>query len=192
VGRSKSSLCWEEVKAVYVDDKLNLELDKFLSQGHQVHVQTNILAVMLVAIEKDFWKADDKTKKELANKFANNIIKNGIPGSGHTHANHPMYDFVKLQIDKDLAKKLETVLEESRMKINTPTNIVSSIKEISLENQNLEKEDKSENKKNENENKNENNTQDNNPYLKYLIGLAILLLLFGLGKSVIVNKIKGQ
>jgi len=103
-----------------------------------------------------------------------------------------MYDFVKLQIDKDLAKKLETVLEESRMKINTPTNIVSSIKEISLENQNLEKEDKSENKKNENENKNENNTQDNNPYLKYLIGLAILLLLFGLGKSVIVNKIKGQ
>ena len=176
---------WEEVKAVYMDDKLKLDLDKFLSKGHQVHVQTNMLAVMLVAIEKDFWKADEKTKKELANKFANNIIKSGIPGSGHTHANHPIYDFVKSQIDKELANKLETVLAQSRMQKSDTTQKVSSIKEISLEKENKQTEEKSENQK-------EKNNQNDDSYMKYLMALAILLLLFGLSKSIIINKIKGQ
>jgi cobaltochelatase CobN len=81
---------WEEVKAVYVDDKLNLKLDEFLSSKHQVQVQSNMLAVMLVAIQKDFWKADEQTQKQLSDKFAKNIIEYGIPGSGHTHENHPI------------------------------------------------------------------------------------------------------
>lgn len=179
---------WEEVKAVYVDDKLKLGLDKFLSSDHQVHVQTNMLAVMLVAIEKDFWKADEKTKQELANKFANNIIKSGIPGSGHTHANHPIYDFVKSQIDKDLANKLETVLAQSRMKKNDRTQKVSSIKEISLEKENK----KTRETKEKSENQKEKNSQNDDSYLQYLLVLAILLLLFGLSKSIIINKRKGQ
>jgi cobaltochelatase CobN len=179
---------WEEVKAVYVDDKLKLGLDKFLSDGHQVHVQTNMLAVMLVAIEKDFWKADEKTKKELANKFAKNIIKSGIPGSGHTHANHPIYDFVKSQVDEELAKKLETVLAKSRMKKSEIVQKVSSIKEISLEKENKQTENNSE----KSENQEEKNDQGSDSYIKYLMGLAILLLLFGLGKSIIINKTKGQ
>lgn len=176
---------WEEVKAVYVDDKLKLDLDKFLSEGHQVHVQTNMLAVMLVAIEKDFWKADEKTKKELANKFANNIIKHGIPGSGHTHANHPIYDFVKFQVDKELANKLENVLVQSRMKKKDITQETSSIKEIVIEKKD-EQTDEKVNKQTEKSNQNDNS------YLKYLMIFAILLLILGLSKSIIINKIKGQ
>ena len=176
---------WEEVKAVYVDDKLQLDLDKFLSAGHQVHVQTNMLAVMLVAINKDFWKADEKTKKELANKFAKNLIKHGIPGSGHTHANHPIYDFVKSQIDKEMAKNLENILAQSRMQKSEITQEISSIKEIALEKENKQTNEQV-------EKQSEKSTQSDTSYMKYLLILAIVLILVGLSKSIFINKRKGQ
>ena len=109
------SWVWEEVKSVYVDDSLNVGLDDFLKDSHNVHVQTNILAVMLVAIDKGFWQTDDATKQQLAEAFAKNIIEKGIPGSGHTHANHPVYDFVKPLLETEQAEKLEQTLAASRM-----------------------------------------------------------------------------
>ena len=176
---------WEEVKAVYIDDKLNLELDEFLSSGYQVQVQTNMLAVMLVAIQKDFWKADEKTQNELALKFANNIIEHGIPGSGHTHANHPVYDFVKSKIDEQTASKLEEVLSQSRMEKVDKQQNVTSIQEVKLDNQqNVENQEI-------NETKQTNNSKENdNLYMKYLLFCAFLILFMGLVKSVFFNKIK--
>ncbi|AKH67762.1 CobN/Magnesium Chelatase [Spongiibacter sp. IMCC21906] len=105
---------WQEVKAVYVDDKLDLGLDDFLSDGHNRYVQSNILAVMLVAVDKGFWQADEATVKQLAEAFADNIIEHGNPGSGHTHANHPMYNLVKTQLSAEKAAALEKLLAESR------------------------------------------------------------------------------
>jgi len=115
------SWVWEEVKSVYIDDSLNVGLDEFLKDSHNIHVQTNILAVMLVAIDKDFWQTDEATKQQLAEAFANNIIEKGIPGSGHTHANHPVYDFVKPLLDADQAQKLEQTLAASRMNYQQET-----------------------------------------------------------------------
>jgi len=37
-------------------------------------------------------------------------VNHGIPGSGHTHANHPVYDFIKPLLDGELAIQLEQVL----------------------------------------------------------------------------------
>ena len=167
---------WEDVKAVYIDDKLNLQLDEFLSSNHQVHVQTNILAVMLVAIQKDFWKADEKTQKELAQKFAQNIIKNGIPGSGHTHANHPIYNFVKTKIDKESAKELEKILNESRVDKVVENKMPSSVQEIKLEKSVEEKQI---------ENK------DEESFLMYFIFAASFILFAGLIKSIFFSRIKG-
>ena len=169
---------WEEVKAVYVDDKLNLKLDEFLSSNHQVQVQTNMLAVMLVAIQKDFWKADEKTQKQLSEKFAKNIIEHGIPGSGHTHANHPIYDFVKSKVDKETSQKLENILAQSRVEKVVEKQNVTSIQEIRLEEQN---------KQNEQEKQEVENTN-----MKYLMIFAGLILLFGIFKSIFFNKVKGQ
>lgn len=169
---------WEEVKAVYIDDKLNLKLDEFLSSNHQVHVQTNMLAVMLVAIQKDFWKADEKTQKELSEKFANNIIKYGIPGSGHTHANHPIYDFVKSKIDKQTASKLESILSESRIEKEKKEKGATSIQEIKMEE-----------KSSDNSNNEANKSQES--YIKYMLIFAFLILFVGIIKSIFFNKIKG-
>jgi len=132
---------WEEVKAVYIDDSLQLGLDEFLSEGHRQHVQTNILAVMLVAIDKGFWDADMATQQQLAEQFAQNIIEKGIPGSGHTHANHPMYDFVKSHIDVDQAVALEAVLARSRMQTSELESSPSHIQELQLNQDDTQKSD---------------------------------------------------
>ncbi|WP_298754511.1 cobaltochelatase subunit CobN [uncultured Arcobacter sp.] len=178
---------WEEVKAVYVDDKLDIQLDEFLSSSHQVHVQTNMLAVMLVAIQKDFWKADEKTQKQLSNMFAENIIKYGIPGSGHTHANHPIYDFVKSKISQEMSKKLEDILAQSRMEKITSKESITSIQEVKLEQQNSEQ-----TKRYESTEKNKNEMQSKETYMKYLLALALFVLFLGFSKSLFFNKHKGQ
>ena len=86
---------WEEVKAVYIDDRHQLGLDKFLEKGHNVHVKSNMLAVMLVAVHKGFWKADAATIRQLAADFAELVAANGLPGSGHTDPSHPMLPWLE-------------------------------------------------------------------------------------------------
>ena len=177
---------WDEVKAVYIDDKLNLDLDKFLSSDYNVHVQTNILAVMLVAIQKDFWKTDKKTLDDLANKFAKNIIKYGIPGSGHTQANHEIYNFIKAYISSEDLSKLEKVLENSRLdKKAAKKEQYKSIQEIKINEQEIKNDEKQESKENK-----QKNMQDNS-YIMYLLMGFFFLLLVGIFKSVFFNKHKG-
>jgi cobaltochelatase CobN len=128
------SWVWEDLKAIYIDDSLEIGLDEFLQQKHNVHVQSNILAVMLVAIEKGFWQASQETQTELAEKFAKNIIEKGIPGSGHTHANHPIYDFIKPILSVEINNQLAEILAAAN---HTPVGDIGSgvqhIQEISTE-----------------------------------------------------------
>ncbi|HCS27300.1 MAG TPA: cobalamin biosynthesis protein CobN, partial [Spongiibacteraceae bacterium] len=122
---------WEEVKAVYVDDRLDIGLDEFLSESHKRHVQTNILAVMLVAIKKGFWDADADTRQQLAQQFANNILAVGLPGGGHTHPKHPMYELVKTYLNADDAAALEAILRQSTLDTET-VEAPSHIQELEL------------------------------------------------------------
>ncbi len=117
------SWVWEDLKAIYIDDSLEIGLDEFLQEKHNIHVQSNILAVMLVAIEKGFWQATQETQTQLAEKFAKNIIENGIPGSGHTHANHPIYDFIKPMLSAQLNSQLAEVLAAAN---HTPVGDIGS------------------------------------------------------------------
>lgn len=106
---------WEAVKAVYMDDSHNLGLDNFLSEGHNQPVQTNMLAIMLVAIDKGYWQADEATQRQLAAQLTANILSSGLPGSGHTHPNHPVFERVKALLPDDQATALQQVLDASRI-----------------------------------------------------------------------------
>ena len=86
---------WEEVKAVYIDDRYDLQLDEFLEEGHNAHVKSNMLAIMLVAINKQFWQADQQTIEQLASEFADLVAVNGLPGSGHTDPDNPMLPWLQ-------------------------------------------------------------------------------------------------
>ncbi|OUS41605.1 cobalamin biosynthesis protein CobN [Oleispira antarctica] len=177
------SWVWEEVKSVYVDDSLNVGLDEFLKDSHNVHVQTNILAVMLVAIDKDFWQTDDATKQQLAEAFAKNIIEKGIPGSGHTHANHPVYDFVKPLLDTEQAQKLEQTLAASRMNYQQDVSDQAPVRiqEIDLQNadQNEQQKDQAADEQSSEDISEETESVASDNYLYAVLAFAFLLMLIG-------------
>jgi cobaltochelatase CobN len=175
------SWVWEEVKSVYVDDSLNVGLDDFLKDSHNVHVQTNILAVMLVAIDKGFWQTDDATKQQLAEAFAKNIIEKGIPGSGHTHANHPVYDFVKPLLEAEQAEKLEQTLAASRMNYDVVNKEVSPVRIQEID---LQPEPQPEQKVDQQEttdptSKADSEVADADLYLYCVLAFALFLMLTG-------------
>ena len=174
------SWVWEEVKSIYVDDSLNIGLDEFLKDNHNVHVQTNILAVMLVAIDKDFWQTDEATKLQLAEAFAKNIIEKGIPGSGHTHANHPVYDFVKPLLDSEQANKLEQTLTASRINYQQDESqkAVTRIQEIDLQQSDSPKQVEAQETE-QNAEKNETEVSNADNYMVALLAFAVLLMLTG-------------
>lgn len=125
------SWVWDEVKAVYIDDKLDIQLDTFLEQNHNVHVKSNMLAVMLVAAEKQFWDADEQTLQQVANEFSSLIIEHGLPGSGHTTPDHPIYGFIEQYVSAEKYAQVQQLLAETRIDV-VPMNIPSTISEIRL------------------------------------------------------------
>lgn len=180
------SWVWQDVKSVYVDDSLNLGLDTFLAENHNVHVQTNILAIMLVAINKGFWQTDEITHQELAQMFAENIIEKGIPGSGHTHANHPVYDSIKPLLNSEKVEKLEQALSTSRVnskeELDQQTDPVANrIQEINLSPTELAQQNRDiNNEANNTDGEAETKTEQKaDQYLYGVLVLAFLLMLIG-------------
>lgn len=92
------SWVWDEVKAVYLDDRHNIGLNDFLSEGENVHVKTHIQAVLLVAAHKGYWQPGPETLRELSQAFAQAVVEYGLPGSGHTRPDHPMMAEVKARL----------------------------------------------------------------------------------------------
>lgn len=139
------SWMWDEVKSVYLDDRHKIGLDKFLEDKQNVHVKINMLAVMLVAAQKDFWKADEATLNELSSSFADLIVKHGLPGSGHTRPDHPLYDWIAPRLTADQLRDLWEVLDRARIDTQAPVEAVTSIAEIELDpHEDLKKESLSE------------------------------------------------
>ena len=126
------SWVWDEVKSVYVDDSLDLGLDEFLEKDHNVHVKSNMLSIMLVAAQKEFWETDQQTLTELANQFAGLILTNGLPGSGHTNPNHPLYDWLEDYVSAEKYGQLQQVLDSARVEKSVQS-VPSVIAEITLD-----------------------------------------------------------
>jgi len=59
---------WDEFKAVYVDDKYKLGMKDWFEKNHP-HAQAQIIERMLEAARKDYWQADAKTVRELAQRY---------------------------------------------------------------------------------------------------------------------------
>ena len=126
------SWAWDEVKDVYLDDRYKIGLDKFLEQGDNVHVKANMLAIMLVAAEREYWQTDEETLTELSRKFADLVLENGLPGSGHTSPDHPIYDWIKPRLTAEQQHKLDELMDRVKgpRKADTSAPVVTSIAEI--------------------------------------------------------------
>lgn len=105
---------WNEVKRVYIDDDLKLGLNQFLEQGHNAQVKASMVALMLVAAQKGFWKPDTASAQQLSQTLAKLVIKNGLPGSGHTAPNHPMWAWMSQHLNAEDKAGLARVLARAR------------------------------------------------------------------------------
>lgn len=105
---------WDEVRATYFDDKQKLGLPTFLAQGHNAHVKAQMLAIFMVAAERGYWQADAATLRRMGGELAQLVDKNGLPGSGHTSPNHPMWKWLAPYLDTADAKALGVVLAKAQ------------------------------------------------------------------------------
>ncbi|MEO0368696.1 MAG: cobaltochelatase subunit CobN, partial [Pseudomonadota bacterium] len=126
------SWVWDEVKSVYVDDKHEIGLDEFLEDNHNVHVKANMLAIMLVAAQKEFWQADDTTLEEISQQFAQLIAANGLPGSGHTSPSNPIFDFIEDYVPQELYAQVQERISAAKIE-STAVDTPSSISELELD-----------------------------------------------------------
>ena len=124
---------WQEVKEVYMDDRYELGLDDFLAQGHNAHVKSNMLAIMLVAIHKGYWQADAATTGQLADEFAALVAANGLPGSGHTTPDHPMLPWLEQHLAAEDWTALEQVIQRAQSEPEAPPQEIHRMTEIEVQ-----------------------------------------------------------
>ncbi len=105
---------WDEVKSVYFDDAHKLGLPQFLGQSHNAHAKAHMLAIFMVAAEKGYWKTDDATIRKMGGELARLVASNGLPGSGHTAPDHPMWQWLSPQLDPADAQALAATLAKAR------------------------------------------------------------------------------
>ena len=109
------SWAWDEVKAVYVDDRYQIGLDEFLQQGANVHVKTNMMAILLVAAQKQFWQTDENSLQQLGQAWVDLLLEHGLPGSGHTQPDHPVFEWIKPRLRADQIEPLQQLLDRARV-----------------------------------------------------------------------------
>ncbi len=105
---------WDEVKAVYFDDRHGLGLPRFLGERHNAHVKAHMLAIFMVAAEKGYWNTDDATIGQMGGELARLVTANGLPGSGHAAPDHPMWQWLAPRLDGADAAALAVTLAKAR------------------------------------------------------------------------------
>ncbi|MBQ9503220.1 MAG: cobaltochelatase subunit CobN, partial [Lentisphaeria bacterium] len=69
---------WQAYKEVYVDDKLKLNVRDFFEKNNPAALQ-EMTGIMLEAVRKDFWKADENTVRQIARTHAELMKKFDLP-----------------------------------------------------------------------------------------------------------------
>lgn len=179
------SWLWDEVKSVYVDDSLELGLNEFLKEPQNIHVYNNMLAVMLVAAEKGFWQADEATLKQLAEQFTQQVLVHGLPGSGHTSPDNPLFDWLEGYLSPSDFGELQALLESTRLPEVVEAAAPSSVSEISLQGNQENVKDRDSRALDKPENESANMSSESQPgeelhWLIYLL-LAGVMAIFVLG-----------
>lgn len=165
---------WEEVKAVYIDDRYQLKLDEFLEEGHNAQVKSNMLAIMLVAINKGFWQADQQSIEQLAKEFSELVALNGLPGSGHTDPENPMLPWLEQYLSEqewqNIDQRISAALGEKNDQDSQDENIYR-LAEIELETKEVSED--SQNKQQQMDSDESSQSKSNSYYW-----LAVLLILW--------------
>jgi cobaltochelatase CobN len=67
---------WDEVKAVFVDDKFSLDMDRFFDRANP-HAQQVMLANLLGAADRGHWQASKADLEQIASRMARSVADHG-------------------------------------------------------------------------------------------------------------------
>ncbi len=104
---------WDEMYAVYIEDKNNLDLKKYFEEKNPYALQ-DMTAVMLDVIRKGMWKPSDEVVKNLAELHVEMVEKFGAGCSGDTCGDAKLHAFlgdVLGGLPADYSASLKQVLE---------------------------------------------------------------------------------
>ena len=108
---------WQEMKQVLIDDKLNLRLPEWMDQNNPYAYQDS-MAVMLEAIRKDYWQADQQTNQQIALAYAENVSRHGMSGHMTSGGNKSLDAFVREQLEGLQSPSASQLLAEYAQKID--------------------------------------------------------------------------
>nr|WP_253447622.1 cobaltochelatase subunit CobN [Natronospira proteinivora] len=182
------SWVWDEVHAVYLEDRHGLGLDEFLAQDHNVHVKTHMQSVMLVAAHRGYWEADAQVLADLQEDFAALVAEHGLPGSGHSRPDHPTMDWVADQIDPELREAFEARLDAARMEQaeaeTDPARVMEIAPRLDEASEDIEASDQDSAERDEGAQSEQDEGQEEGPaqslYLWAIVAVALLLLIGGI------------
>jgi cobaltochelatase CobN len=108
---------WLKTFEIYFKDKYDIKLDEFL-KANNLFVYQDIAAVMLDAIRKGYWNADQSVKKDLAKVFGDLISIHGPSCSERLCANSALLNYMEryFQSTKDILNKHELALYMDNIK----------------------------------------------------------------------------
>ncbi|AMV32952.1 Aerobic cobaltochelatase subunit CobN [Pirellula sp. SH-Sr6A] len=98
---------WDEMKRVLVDDKLNLGLNDWFERNNPYAFQ-DAMATMLESSRKGYWRADELTLSDLANRYAANVAKHGLSGHLTSGGNEKLHTLVQGLIAQNAPELVET------------------------------------------------------------------------------------
>ena len=86
---------WEEITDVYIRDKLDLHLKEWFDAENPYAFQ-EMAEIMLEAVRKDYWKADEATVLEIAERYIRSAAKHGEGGGVRGSGTNPkLKEFIK-------------------------------------------------------------------------------------------------
>jgi cobaltochelatase CobN len=115
-----STAAWNEIYAVYVQDKYNLGLGKWMDKENP-HALQEIAATMLEAARKGRWDAPAAAVAALSRLYAESVVAHGDSGGLVSGGNKRLEDFVSAKLHASgkapaaaLAARMSAALRDAR------------------------------------------------------------------------------
>ncbi len=108
---------WGEIESIYVDDRYKLGLKDWFEKSNP-HALQEITATMLEAIRKDYWHADDATRRRLSELYAKSVAKHGVSAGLITGGNRKLSEEVKKDLSALGEEALRAAFEKAMEKSN--------------------------------------------------------------------------
>ncbi|PXF55652.1 MAG: hypothetical protein C4B58_14730 [Deltaproteobacteria bacterium] len=106
---------WEQTFAVYVEDKYGMDIQEFFNKENPWAYQS-ITGRMLEAIRKEYWEADEETRKKLAVEHVMSVINKGVACCDHT-CNNPLLNQMVVSIVSIPGVMSPVIVEEFKIAI---------------------------------------------------------------------------